>query len=503
MTTTPLATDQVPPTPDATDATDAPDRLPRRAWAGLAVLLTAMILNILDSTIVNVAAPTIAGELSMTPSALEWVAAAYTLALAVGIMAGARLGDVVGRRRMLVLGLVGFAATSLLCSVAWDGPSLVVARALQGLSAAVMVPQTFGLIRDLFPPRHLGKAFAAFGPVIGLSTVLGPVVAGLLLEADLFGSSWRSLFWLNLPLCAVALLAAGRVLPEGAPRRHGLRLDWGGTLLLGTASFLLVFPLVDGRALGWPAWIVGVLVASLPVLGLFVVHQRRRSRAGRTTLVEASVLGKRSYVSGVAFTQFFFGSVVGISLTLGLFLQLGLGFGPMRASLYLAALAVGAFVGSGVGAWAASAVGRPILHLGLTLMMTGCGVLWLSLHALVASDPVGVARLAPGLFVFGLGMGMIFVPLFSIIMGEIDDREVGSASGLLESVQQLGASLGVAVLGTLFFQRFALEEAGPVAAVRAGRHLQALEVTLLATVGFLAVAWCLGWLLPRRARAEH
>ncbi|SDR71584.1 drug resistance transporter, EmrB/QacA subfamily [Nocardioides scoriae] len=490
-------------TPPVLDPTDVPEPLPRRAWAGLAVLLTAMILNILDSTIVNVAAPTIQADLAMTPSALEWVAAAYTLALAVGIMAGARLGDVVGRRRMLVLGLVGFAATSLACSLAWDGTWLVVARALQGLAAAVMVPQTFGLLRDVFPPRHLGKAFAAFGPVIGLSTVLGPVVAGLLLRADLLGSSWRALFWLNLPLCAAALLAAHRVLPAGAPRRHGLRLDWGGTLLLGLASFLLVFPLVDGRALGWPTWVLGVLVASAPVLAVFVVHQRRRGRAGRTTLIEASVLTKRSYVSGVAFTMFFFGSIVGVSLTVGLFLQLGLGFGPMHAALYLAALAVGAFVGSGVGAWAATAVGRPILHVGLVLMMLGTAVLWLSLRAVEATETVGLARLAPGLFVFGLGMGMIFVPLFSIIMGEVDDREVGSASGLLESVQQLGASLGVAVLGTLFFGRLGLEEVGPVAAVRAGRHLEALEVTLLATLGVLGLAWCLGWLLPRRARADH
>ena len=162
----------------------------------------------------------------------------------------------------------------------------------------------------------------------------------------------------------------------------------------------------------------------------------------------------------------------------------------MHAALYLAAMAVGAFFGSGVGAWAASAVGRPILHVGLTIMAAGSAVLYLSLRA--ADGSVGFLDLAPGLFVFGLGMGMIFVPLFSIIMGEIEDREVGSASGLLESLQQLGASLGVAVLGTLFFDRIALEDGGPVAAMTSGRHLVAAEDTLLMVIGLISVAWAIG-----------
>ncbi len=471
---------------------------PPLMWAGFSVILSAMILNILDSTIVNVAAPSIQADLSMSTSALEWVAAAYTLALAVGLMAGARLGDMFGRKKMLMGGLVAFVVSSAFCSFAWSGDVLVASRAAQGLAAAVMVPQTFGLIRDVFPPQHIGKAFAAFGPVIGLSTVLGPVVAGLLMKADLFGTDWRALFLINLPVGVFALVLGAKVLPSGAPTHAGLRLDIVGTLLLATASFLLVFPLVDGRTQGWPTWMFALLVASVPMLGAFVVHQRARLRAGRAPLVEFSVLRKRSYVSGIVFTLVFFGSIVGFSLTTGLFLQLGLGFGPMHAALYLAAMAVGAFVGSGVGAWAATAVGRPILHVGLAIMALGAGILYVSLRAV--DGEVGLMTLAPGLFVFGLGMGMIFVPLFSIIMGEIDDHEVGSASGLLESLQQLGASLGVAVLGTLFFDRIALEDGGPVAAMTAGRHLVAAEDTLLMVIGLISVAWLIGWLLPRKAR---
>jgi EmrB/QacA subfamily drug resistance transporter len=459
-----------------------------------------MIMNILDSTIVNVAAPAIQRDLAMSSSAVEWIAAAYTLAIAVGLMTGGRLGDMFGRKRMLLIGLTGFVLASIACSVAWSPETLIVARVLQGLAAAALTPQCFGLIRDIFPPAQMGKAFAALGPVIGLSTVAGPVVAGLLIRADLFGTDWRSLFLINLPIGAFALVVGAKVLPNSHVRRDRIRLDGVGTMLLAAASFLLVFPLVDGRSLGWPPWIWGVLAAALPLLAVFAMQQRRRLRAGRTPLVEVSILRKRSYVSGIVFVVVFFGSIVGFSLAIGLFLQIGLGFTALHASLYMAALAVGAFFGSGVGAWAATAVGRPILHVGLALMAVGTVVLYLSLRN---ADTVGAGRLVPGLAIFGFGMGMIFVPLFSIIIGEIDDHEVGSASGLLESVQQFGASLGVAVLATLFFDKLALEDSGPRAAMRTGRHLVAAEDTLIVTTILIGVAIVLGWLLPRRARQMH
>jgi EmrB/QacA subfamily drug resistance transporter len=475
--------------------------LPRRAWIGFAVVLAAMIMNLLDSTIVNVAAPSIQRDLGMSSSALVWIAAAYTLAIAVGLMAGGRLGDMFGRKRMLMIGLTGFVVASAACAVAWSPGSLIAARVVQGLAAAMLTPQAFGLIRDLFPPAQMTKAFAALGPVIGLSTVAGPIVAGLLLKANLFGSDWRALFLINLPLGVFALIVGGRVLPA-RPAEHGrVRLDFVGTLLLAGAAFLLVFPLVDGRTLGWPAWIFGVLAAAAPLLGLFAAQQRYRVRSGRTPLVEFSVLGKRSYLSGVVFVLVFFSSIVGFSLTMGLFLQIGLGFTPIHASLLLAAMAAGAFIGSGVGAWAATAVGRPILHIGLAIMAAGTLVLYLSLHAV--RETVGSFTLIPGLAVFGIGMGMIFVPLFSIIMGEIADREVGSASGLLESSQQLGASLGVSILATLFFSTLSAGGGAQHPAMAVPGSLLAAERTLLITLAMIVAAFALGWLLPRRARQMY
>jgi predicted MFS family arabinose efflux permease len=434
---------------------------PKRMWTGLAVVLAAMIMNLLDSTIVNVAAPSIQRDLGMSSSALEWIAAAYTLAIAVGLMTGGRLGDMFGRKPMLMAGLSGFVVTSAACALAWSPASLITARVLQGLSAALITPQAFGL----------------------------------------FGTDWRALFLINLPLGAFALVVGARVLPRRPLAGGGtVRLDGVGTVLLAAASFLLVFPLVDGRSLGWPAWIFGAAAAAVPVLGVFIVQQRNRLRAGRTPLVEVSVLRKRSYVSGVLFVLLFFAAIVGFSLTMGLFLQIGLGYTAIHASLLLAAMAAGAFVGSGVGAWAATAVGRPILHIGLAIMAIGTLVLYLSLHA-AGAGAVGAADLIPGMAVFGTGMGMIFVPLFSIVIGEISDEEVGSASGLLESSQQLGASLGVAILATLFFSTMSLGQGGPQAAIAAGRGVLAAEHTLLVTLVLIVVAFAAGWLLPRRARA--
>lgn len=490
----------------------APATWPRsqveRPWTGFAVVLAAMIMNILDSTILNVGAPSIQRDLHMSSSAVEWIAAAYTLAIAVGLMTGGRLGDTFGRKRMLLVGLAGFVAASAACSLAWSSGSLIGARIVQGLSAALITPQGFGLIRDLFPPEKMTKAFAALGPVIGLSTVAGPVVAGLLLRVDLFGSGWRSLFFINLPLGLFALVVGVRVLPSRGISRSSTRLDWVGTVLLATVSFLLVFPLVDGRSLGWPAWVFGVLAATVPMLGIFLVHQRARLRAGRAPLVAISLLRKRSYVSGVLFVLVFFAVVVGFSLTVGLFLQIGLAMTPLHASLVLASSAVGAFAGTGIGAWAATAVGRPILHVGLSIMATATLVLLLSLHGAETAAAVGTWSLVPGLTLFGFGMGMIFVPLFSIIMFEIDDHEVGAASGLLESLQQLGASVGVATLATLFFSTLTTGKSGggsttgsvlPVA----GRELLAAERSLLVTLGLIALTFAVGWLLPRRARVLH
>jgi len=473
-------------TSEATGAT-----APTHRWLGFFAVLTALIMNLLDSTIVNVAAPSIRRDLGASYSDIQWIAAGYTLALAVGLMTGGRLGDLFGRRTMLMIGVVGFALSSLGCALTPDPQLLIAARVVQGLFGAVMIPQGFGLIRDLFPPQELGKAFGALGPVIGLSTILGPVVAGTLIDANLFGTGWRMVFGINLPLALFALLAGLKALPRGARSGRTVRLDGTGALLAGVAMFLLVYPLVQGRELGWPSWLAGVGAGAIAVFALFAAHQRRRTRRGANTLVEFSVLTKRSYAGGTMFVLFFFGAIVGFSLVTGLLLQLGLGYSPVRAALAMVWWAVGAFFGSGFGATMMYKLGRRIIHLGLAIM----AVSLIGLYLVYAHSHTGLSgwSLAPVLGGYGFGMGMIFVPLFDIIMGEVSDREVGSASAILESLQQLGASVGVAGLGTVFF--------GMIGAhAGSATYFAAAERVTLITLALVAAAFGLGFLLPRHAR---
>jgi EmrB/QacA subfamily drug resistance transporter len=482
--------------PVATSTTEAPaaktaPAAPRR-WLGLSVVLAATLMNLLDSTVVGVAAPAIRADLGGSLASLQWMAAGYTLALAVALLTGGRLGDMFGRRPMLLAGAAGFMVASLACAVAWSPTALIVARVAQGLFGAVMIPQSFGLIRDLFGAKDMGKAFALFGPAIGLATILGPVVAGFLVDADLFGTGWRAIFLINVPIGIYALVVGAKALPAPTVTARAGGLDLAGMLLGGIGMFLLVYPLVQGREQGWPTWSLVMAAGSVPALAVFVVHQLRRTQAGRTPLVQLSVFAKRSYSSGALFVIVFFGAIVGFSLAVGLFLQLGLGYSPLGASVATMTWAIGAFVGSGISGALMNRLGRRILHLGLSLMTVGFAGIYLVLTRYGAE--LNGWHLAVPLLVFGIGMGMIFVPLFDIIVGDIEDHEIGSASAALESIQQLGASLGVAVLGTIFFGVIGAQP-------HVQGYLDAAEIVTLIAVALTALAFVAGFLLPRRARA--
>jgi EmrB/QacA subfamily drug resistance transporter len=468
----------------ALNQTGAEDVYPRR-WVGLAAILAATLMNLLDSTVSNIAAPSIRADLGGTSSTLQWIAAGYTLALAVGLLVGGRLGDMFGRKPMFMVGVTGFVVASFACAVAWSPEALIGARAIQGAFGAVMIPQCFGLIRDMFG-SDMGKAFAALGPAIGLATIVGPVVGGLLIEWNAFDLGWRMIFAINLPLGVVAAYVGARVLPSVAPTARGSRLDGVGAAIAGLGMFLLVYPTVVGREHGWPTWTLVALAASVPVFAAFVRHQPRRTAGGRPALVELSVLKKRSYVAGVAFVVFFFGSCVGLGLSVGMFLQLGLHHDALHASLLQVTWPVGAFVGTAIGASLMNKLGRTILHIGLAIMSAGLVALYV-VFTVVGAD-VTFWTLAGPLFAYGAGMGMIFIPLYDIIVADLADHEVGSASGILESFQQLGASLGVAVLGTVFFSISGYVDAAKV-------------VTLLAVL-LAAAAFGIAFLLPKKAKEK-
>jgi EmrB/QacA subfamily drug resistance transporter len=484
----------------------------RWRWLAFAVVIAAAVMDLLDSTITQVAAPTIRHELGGSYAVIEWVTAAYALAMAAGLLIGGRLGDLFGRRRMLLIGMAGFVAASALCATAGSAGELIAARAAQGVLGAIMLPQVFGLIRDLFQAHEMGKAFGVYGPVMGLSAMLGPIAAGGLIGADVFGTGWRMIFLVNVPVGLAALVLGARLLPVGASagasegvsegvsaggvRRRVRRgqLDLPGAVLAAAAMFGLVFPLAQGHALGWPAWLFAMLAASVLVLAAFAVYQVRRQRAGRAPLVEPSIFGHRSYRAGIAFSIVFVGSLGGIVMIFNVFLQNGLGFTPWHSALTTAPWAAGAFVGSAIGGIAMSKLGRRILQAGLVVEASGL----LGVYAVLrgAGAGVGTVDLLAPMVVGGIGMGMVFVPLFDIVMAGVRPREMGSASGVLQTVNALGMSLGIAGIGAIFF----------ALAGGHGRHvpvyLSAAQWTALATVGLLACSFAVAFGLPRRAREQ-
>lgn len=467
----------------------------RWRWLAYSAVLVASVMDLLDSTVMGVAAPAIRADLGGSTATLQWMAAGYTMALAVLLLAGGRLGDLLGRKQALLLGVGGFTVASLLCALAVSPEMLIGSRVIQGMFAAVMLPQGFGLARDLFKAEEMTKAWGVFGPIMGLSAVIGPIVGGTLLDADPFGTGWRSIFLVNVPLGIASFAIAAKFLPASV-RGAQTKLDLPGLVLAGAGVFALVFPLVQGRELGWPHWLQMLLAASGPVLGGFGWYQARRRRTGRATLIETSVFRNRSYVSGVVFAIVFFGAMAG-TFVLGMFLQIGLGYTAIHASLTMAPWAFGAMIGSGFGGALMAKLGRTLLHIGLALMAAGL----IGMYAVLQATGAAVTHwdlVAPNL-VGGAGMGMIFVPLFDIILGRVADHEVGSASGMLGSFEQLGIALGVAVIGSVFFGLMDSPTGNGLAAHQAAA-LDGVQVSLLATTGLIAVAFAVGFWLPKRAR---
>ena len=443
------------------------------------MVITAAVMDLLDSTITQVAAPTIRRELGGSYAVIEWVTAAYALAMAVGLLTGGRLGDIFGRRRMLLTGMAGFVAASAACAAAGTAGELIAARAAAGLLGAIMLPQVFGLIRDLFAAHEMGKAFGVYGPVMGLSAMLGPIASGGLISANVFGTGWRMIFAVNVPVGLAALALGARLLPAGAGSGSGFgwggarrgKLDLPGAVLAGAAMFLLVFPLAQGHSLGWPAWLYAMLAASVLALASFGWYQVRRQRAGRDPLVEPSLFRHGPYHAGLVFSIVFTGSLGGIVMIFNVFLQNGLGFSPWHSAITTAPWAAGAFIGSAAGGIAMSRFGRRVLHAGLVTEAAGL----LAIYAVLRTAGGGVSTvdlLAP-MVAGGIGMGMVFVPLFDIVMAGVRPHEMGSASGVLQTVNSLGMSLGIAGIGAIFFALAARprrSRAGRTCAPRSGPH---------------------------------
>ncbi|OKH99092.1 MFS transporter permease [Streptomyces sp. CB02923] len=462
----------------------------RWRWLILVVMLAAEVMDLLDASIVNVAGPALEESLGMGTVGLQWVIGGYALALGAGLVLGGRLGDRYGRRRMFLTGLTAFTAGSLLCALAPDTGSLIVFRLLQGTAGAMLLPQGLGLLRENFAGSELTKVFGIFGPVLGLGGIIGPVLGGFLVEGDLFGLGWRSVFLVNLPVGIAALAVAAKFVPKKAGDRT-VRVDLAGAGLVAASCALLVLPLNQGQEDGWPLWTWLSMAASAVGFALFALQQRRTAAAGREPLLTPGLLRKPAFTVGLGGIALFFGGLVGTQLVLTLFLQIGRHFTAGDAGLGNLPLAVGTAIGGAVsGAVLADRIGRAVLQIGPLVQLAGAALLWFELDGL-SSASFSVWSVTPGVAVSGVGAGMVIAPLFSFILAAVDDREIGSASGVLSAVQSIGGSVGVAVFGSVFFARAA---AGDF--TRGFQHALIAQACLL--VAFLAVTF----LLPRKGRPE-
>ncbi|HET6154566.1 MAG TPA: MFS transporter [Marmoricola sp.] len=467
-----------------------PDQGYRYRWMVLTVVLLADVMDLLDSTIANLAGPSIRADIGGSETTLQWVLAAYTLTFAVGLITSARAGDLWGRRRLFVIGMVGFTVASLLCGLAPSAGLLIAARVAQGFFGAVMIPQGFAMVKVSFTEDDLQKAFIPFGPVMGLSAVMGPILAGFLLKADLFGSDWRSIFWINVPVGAVASYLAIRYLPRTGygtlERDPDARLDLRGSALLTAASITLIYPLVQGHTQGWPTWMFGLLGASVVLWLAFAVSERSSTHP----VIEKSLFSNKAFLGGLVFLGTFFTAMNGFMLTINLFLQYGLSYTPMHTGLTLAPWAFGMACGAAAsGAALGPKFGRHVLHGGLIVLAVGLGIVWLSINA--HGMHTSLWDLAPGFFLTGLGSGAIFAPLFDIILAGLGDNEVGTGSGVLNAVQQFCGALGVAVLGSVFFHL-----------LPGHGFTDAIKDLIVIGVGCYAVSFVAVFLLPLRARED-
>jgi EmrB/QacA subfamily drug resistance transporter len=455
------------------------------------VMIVGALMDMIDVTIVNVALPTIRRDLHASATQLEWVVSGYMLAFAAALIVAGNLGDLFGRKRVFLIGVAVFGLASLAAGWSGSGAELIAARVVQGAAAAAMAPQVLATFRAVFAGSERGKAFSIYGAMLGFASAVGLLLGGVLTEANLFGWSWRAVFFVNIPVAVAALIAGLRFVPE--TRDPGARRpDVTGAVLLAASLVAIVYPLLEGRQLGWPAWVWVLLaagVAGLGVLGL--LEARRTGRAdGPAPLLRAGLFRVPAFAAGLGVQMAFAAGLQGFFLALALWLQAGEHFSPLKAGLTAVAFSAGSFIGAPVAVPLAQRYGRRVLAIGGVLMAAGiAGVSLVASHIGVNGSAWPVV---PGLVVCGAGLALLIIPLVNVVLAAVPVEAAGGASGLFGTAQQLGGAVGVAVFGTVFFGYLT------------GHSFEASIVhTAPYAMGAFALCAVLALLLPRTAVSEQ
>ncbi|WP_328613320.1 MFS transporter [Amycolatopsis sp. NBC_00355] len=414
--------------------------------AGLVTVLLGAALPIIDFFIVNVALPTIDADLHASTATLELVVAAYGIAYAVLLVVGGRLGDSFGRRRLFFAGLWLFTLTSLACGIAPTATTLVIARAAQGAASALLLPQVLSIIQATTSGEERSRALGLFGATGGISTVVGQLAGGALVAANLFGTGWRPIFLVNVPIGLVVLLMARR-LPES--RAHNpLGVDRLGTSLLAVALLSVLVPLMEGRALGWPVWSI-VLLALSPVAAAAFVHvERRLERRGGTPLLPPSVMRLPSVRRGLMVGVPFFAAFGSFMFVIAMTLQQGLHFGPLGAGAALTPMAIAYFTVSMLSSRLVARYGQKVVAIGGAI--NAVGMVALLCTSLAQWPHLTVLDLAPAMVAIGVGNALAMTTLFRIVLSHVPTDLAGVGSGVMTTTQQTSLALGIATLGSLY-----------------------------------------------------
>ncbi|MDN0193829.1 MFS transporter [Streptomyces sp. S.PNR 29] len=482
---------------ESTDTPAQPASGDRRRWFALAIVMTAAFMDLVDVTIVNIAIPSIQQDAGASFSQIQWITAGYALAFAAGLITGGRLGDIHGRKRIFLLGIGGFTVASALCGLAVNPEMLVASRVLQGGMAALMVPQVLAIVHATFPAHERGKVFGLFGAIVGLGAVSGPLLGALLMEGNLFGLEWRPIFLINLPVGIAGLILGSRFITESkAPR--ALKLDLVGVALVTLGLLMLLYPLTRGRELGWPLWGYASMAGALVVFAALVAYERRKSARDGSPLVELSLFRVKSFAAGIA-VQTVFGLALGVFfLVWTLYMQIGLGWSPLRAGLTGVPFSLAVSTAAGMSVQKlVPRFGRKVLQAGALVMAAGVLVyVWES-----ERYGLGIAswQMALPLVVMGAGMGLIVAPLTDAVLSQVPREHAGSASGLINTVQQMGNALGLGLVSVVFFGTIS-DHLAPAAVGPA--FVDAFQHALGWVAAVMGVIFLLMFALPKRP-AQH
>ncbi|MET8976969.1 MFS transporter [Streptomyces sp. NPDC004539] len=433
-------------------AATVPDRFPPAERKTAALVLGAAFMLLADTSIVNVAIPSLQRDLGASVPDVQLVVAGYVVAYAVMLIAGGRLGDLYGRRRMFMIGTVSFTLASLACGLSQGPEQLIAARVWQGLSASVLYPQVIATLHIVIPPERRGRAFAWLGAVISCATIAGPIIAGLLIAADLDGLDWRPIFLINIPVGIVLVALAPRTVPAHKGLR--LRLDYLGSLTVVLLLVALLVPLTIGRDRGWPWWGWALLACTPVLLTVFLRLESALERRGRSPLLRPGLWTDPVFRLALALYLVYFSAVIPFFLYFSITLQYGLGYGALATALAMTPYAVGSTLTSLRSARTVARFGAPRTILaGCLVCAVGSALMIATLGWNSSGRHFGWA-MAPTMFFTGLGLGLVLGPLLNFVLARVRHDDSGAVSGVLSTAQQLGSSLGVALIGLAFFRGF-------------------------------------------------